>query len=258
MASLINYQRPGYKAQEKTSFAQTCNLLSQYLKERGSLGDISLGLNGKLEVKGAETARSSPATTLNLLPNMESLDDHQGLKQKTPPPPSIKSVDFLPQFVGFGPSSDPVQDTNMKADLRKSSTTEPETAPMTIFYGGKMIMFNDFPADKAKEIMALLGCKSNSDTSNGSPATPTTDRINATINSGAPDPNQGQKLVQGPPKASSNVPMARRASLHRFFAKRKERAAARAPYQMNDPLQAPRSVQAEIIISNASHLELKL
>lgn len=32
---------------------------------------------------------------------------------------------------------------------------EPETSQMTIFYGGQVLVFNDFPADKAKEIMAL-------------------------------------------------------------------------------------------------------
>ena len=34
---------------------------------------------------------------------------------------------------------------------------EPETAQMTIFYNGQVMVFNDFPADKAKEIMLLAG-----------------------------------------------------------------------------------------------------
>lgn len=33
--------------------------------------------------------------------------------------------------------------------------SEVETAPLTIFYGGQIIVFNDFPADKANEIMLL-------------------------------------------------------------------------------------------------------
>ena len=37
------------KAQEKSNFAQTCNLLSQYMKEKGSL---SLEMTRKPEPKG--------------------------------------------------------------------------------------------------------------------------------------------------------------------------------------------------------------
>lgn len=34
-------------------------------------------------------------------------------------------------------------------------TPEPQTAQMTIFYGGQVLVFNDFPAEKANEIMLL-------------------------------------------------------------------------------------------------------
>lgn len=33
--------------------------------------------------------------------------------------------------------------------------SEPDTAQMTIFYGGQVLVFNDFPSDKAREIMLL-------------------------------------------------------------------------------------------------------
>lgn len=39
--------------------------------------------------------------------------------------------------------------------MDKSATAEPERAQMTIFYAGKVIVFNEFPADKAKEVMLL-------------------------------------------------------------------------------------------------------
>lgn len=34
-------------------------------------------------------------------------------------------------------------------------------APLTIFYGGKMLVFDDFPEDKAEELMQLAGSGGN-------------------------------------------------------------------------------------------------
>lgn len=39
-------------AVQKSNFSQTCSLLSQYLKENGSFGDLSLGLNRNFEPNG--------------------------------------------------------------------------------------------------------------------------------------------------------------------------------------------------------------
>lgn len=36
----------------RSNFSQTCSLLSQYLKEKGSFGDLSLGLTHNSEPKG--------------------------------------------------------------------------------------------------------------------------------------------------------------------------------------------------------------
>ncbi|KAL0345002.1 UNVERIFIED_CONTAM: protein TIFY 10B [Sesamum radiatum] len=112
----------------RSSFSQTCSLLSQYLKVKGSFGDLSLGLTPNLA--------DQPKGTMNLLPMIEKSGQSGGAGARN----LNVQVNKLPQLAVAG------DETPM---------TEAETAQMTIFYGGQVIVFNDFPADKAKEIMTL-------------------------------------------------------------------------------------------------------
>uniref|UniRef100_A0A6N2MU49 Protein TIFY n=2 Tax=Salix viminalis TaxID=40686 RepID=A0A6N2MU49_SALVM len=241
-------QKSGRTQDQISNFAQKCNLLSQYLKERGSFGDISLGINGRAEVRGLETDHTSPATTLNLLNNMENSSDHiTSRKNAMASADMMKFMDFFPQFVGSAPPNC-ADDAIDKADhLRKSSPVDPEPAQMTIFYAGKVSVFNGFPADKAKEIMALATMGSSLSTDVGCPSsTPAMIKVKSSNSVAALDSNKGQETLQLQSQPNvSDVPHARRASLHRFFSKRKDRVAARSPYQMNDPApdhpRAPRS-----------------
>lgn len=155
---------------QKPSVAQTCNLLSQYFKE-----------NGRFANKGVQT--------LNLLPNLENSAEISRVL-------NVKASDFFANMPTFA-SNNSVNEAR----------TEHGSSQMTIIYAGKVFVFNDISAEKAKEIMALATKASSS---------------NAVVN---PELNNN----------SQTVPIARRASLHRFFEKRKDRAIARAPYQVNCP-----------------------
>ncbi|KAJ6701155.1 PROTEIN TIFY 4A-RELATED-RELATED [Salix koriyanagi] len=124
-------QNSGRSPDQISNFAKKCNLLSQYLKEKGSFGDISLGINGKAPGDRGPETYGSPATTLNLLGSMESSSQHITLRKKTVASAIMnKSMGF--QFVGFSPSN-----STDDADIRKSSGT----APMTLFYAGKSDRF---------------------------------------------------------------------------------------------------------------------
>lgn len=160
-------QRAAKGSSEKSSFSQTCNLLSQYMKEKGTLGD----LKPEIFRRPAAPPVSRAVTTMNLFPAADK----------------------------------PMQEIPVKST--------PEAGQMTIFYGGQVIVFNDFPAEKAKEIMMLAG-KGNSSSSNN-----VVQKSTEVAN------------LQRPPRPTiSGLPIARTASLTRFLEKRKDRIVARAPY----------------------------
>ncbi|KAJ7951481.1 protein TIFY 10A [Quillaja saponaria] len=205
MSNLPVETRRSGKAPEKSNFSQACNLLSHYLKEKRSTRDISLGVSGKMETK---------ATTMDLLTIMENPDD---ALRKNP-----AAMDFLPQFVE-------------NASIQQAdSGSEPGTSQMTIFYAGKMLVFNNFSPDKATEIMELA-TKLSPNTSEvikiepNVPVAPQSKLITVTGTSTA----QGAS-INASSAGGSEIRIARRNSLHKFFAKRKDRVTARGPYQMND------------------------
>ncbi|XP_021828425.1 protein TIFY 10b-like [Prunus avium] len=190
---------------EKFNFAQTCNLLSQYLKEKRSL-----------------------PTTMNLLNNMET-------SPAAETPSSKPSIDLFPHFA-----------KNPEAVL----ADQPGSAQMTIFYGGQVLVFNDLQAGKAREIMGLA-TKGSSKISSGFVSNGI-DKLGSSsvTNMVASEPNiaansQDIQKVQ-PQVIGSDLPIARRASLHKFLAKRKERVAAIAPYQVNYHTASPSKSEEEM------------
>ncbi|KAJ4879502.1 Protein TIFY 10A [Raphanus sativus] len=223
----------------KPGFSLTCSRLSQYLKENGSFGDLSLGMSCKPQVNGNSR---QPTTTMSLFPcEAPSMTIGQDIKPEnlfTRQPSFSSSSSSLPK-------EEDVLKTTQTISTTRSVKPEPQTAPLTIFYNGEVIVFNDFSAEKAKEVMNLAS-KRTANSFTGFTSTLNLAKNQTEVR--APTSNQAPHLMktaaQQEPIISSStamaceLPIARRASLHRFLAKRKDRVTSKAPYQLSDPAKA--------------------
>ncbi|KAL0912199.1 hypothetical protein M5K25_018159 [Dendrobium thyrsiflorum] len=198
------------KRPEKSSFSVTCSLLSQYIKEKGSLADLGLGMPTRV-LDSASLGKPEayrPLATMSLLPGVGVTDDET--KDK-------KSMELFPQSINFSSA--------------KAETKDQKKSQLTIFYGGKVLVFDDFPAEKANDLMQLASKGQNF-----------TSGTTSLVASGATTPavDTQSSPASGKPPASfpaqsqpnfSDLPIARKASLHRFLEKRKDRINAKSPYQ---------------------------
>ncbi|KAI3786217.1 hypothetical protein L1987_45352 [Smallanthus sonchifolius] len=166
--------------EHKSKFLQTCNRLSLYLKEKGNIRDLNFA---KFDATGVSATSPARATTVDLLSN---IDD---------PVPGEKSASVLPQYVIL----------ESFCEAGDSAVAKPKTAQMTIFYQGQVLVLDDVPADRARDLMLMAN--------NGVDLASTS---KAAI----------KAEVQG---KDSDLPIARRASLHKFLAKRKDRATVNQP-----------------------------
>ncbi|PHU08230.1 hypothetical protein BC332_24719 [Capsicum chinense] len=206
-------QDSGKVTGQKSQFSQTCNLLSQFLKKKGFVGDLNgLGLNRNTF---ESTGPQQTSTTMDLLPMIEKSGDSSSTTSSVETN-AQKPMNLFPQ----------------------ESTKKPEKAQMTIFYGGQVIVFDDFPADKANEIMKLATKKTNKQNNptnvfsyNQKPVDSATTFTNNRIQEVLP---KCQMPMPMPSQTSSvaDLPIARRNSLTRFLEKRKDRITATAPYQI--------------------------
>lgn len=164
---------------EKLKFSQTCNLLSQYLKGKGSIRDLNF-----------ETEESGR-----------------------------KHEESINPFSRHAPALTTLQEEAINTTSRSSQ--------MTIFYAGQVLVVDNLPAANAKEVLQLASKYNNVNKTadnccgNSKPSASTSIQ-----------PKENQTQMQ---PLDSDLPIARRASLHRFLEKRKDRATARAPYQFNNP-----------------------
>ncbi|KAG4929537.1 hypothetical protein AAZX31_17G046500 [Glycine max] len=212
--SAFSGPRPAKSPAEKSTFSQTCSLLSQYIKEKGAFGDLTLGMTRTPDTYGSPETSCHSATTMELFPTI--------IKQRNP-----TTVDFLsPQSAYPHHSEVP---TMVKSSAFKSIEKEPKAAQLTIFYAGQVVVFDDFPAEKLEEIMSLAG-KGISQSQNTSACAHT---HNQQGNHPSFVPNVSPQAPSRP--IVCELPIARKVSLHRFLSKRKDRIASKAPYQINNP-----------------------
>ncbi|PSS02044.1 Protein TIFY 10A like [Actinidia chinensis var. chinensis] len=225
-------QRAARAPEKSSNFSQTCNLLSQYLKEKGTFGDLGLGITRGLEGNGMSTP------TMNLFPVANKSSELSVIPTRTAAPArSLTSMELFPQHSGFGSTAAEEEVIN-KVDS-SANKSEPETAQMTIFYAGQVIVFNDFPADKAEQIMFLAGKGSSPNTTK--PIEPT-NLIPTSSSTVVPNfvNNLIQEHAQQPAQpVVSDLPIARKASLARFLEKRKDRIVAKAPYPTSNSTAYP-------------------
>ncbi|AES92176.1 putative transcription factor TIFY family [Medicago truncatula] len=175
------------KSSEKPTFSQTCNLLRQYLKEKkGSFEGFNLHT--------PETNGSSPGSS-----------SHSGITMDLFPtnvtPKNLTTMDFFfPRVVN-------------------PMVKEPETAQLTMFYNGQVIVLDDFPAEKVEELKSFARTQ--------------------TQHSDVPT------MIPQQPPSLIDMPIARKASLRRFMEKRKDRVSVYSPYQRICPDSAAPEKHAE-------------
>ncbi|XP_019085322.1 PREDICTED: protein TIFY 11B-like isoform X2 [Camelina sativa] len=213
--SIISMSSTG-QAPEKSNFSQRCSLLSRYLKEKGSFGNINMGL-----------ARKSD---LELAGNFDLKGQQDVIKKAETS--GTRSFDLI-QKLSKGEAS--TSSGGKAIDIIDLSEPEPGYSQLTIFFGGKVMVFNEFPEDKAKEIMQVAAKEANhvahvesKNTQNGmnldmdmsisSKSNVIIPDLNEPTSSGN---NEDQQTEQQQHQGVERI--ARRASLHRFFAKRKDR-----------------------------------
>ncbi|KAL9248784.1 TIFY 10A-like protein [Drosera capensis] len=112
--------------------------------------------------------------------------------------------------------------------IPKSAPAGTASPQMTIFYNGQVIVYNDVSAAKVKEIIELASkgsAVSNAVDVAGQPMGLALPVVGSNVS--APGLTNRMKV--------SDLPIVRKASLQRFFEKRKDRLSAKAPYTLNNP-----------------------
>ncbi|KAJ0724683.1 putative transcription factor TIFY family [Helianthus annuus] len=210
---------------EKSSVAMTCNRLSSFLKDKASLRDIRI--NTTFDVKGKSESSSAVTetnkTTVDLLSKIES---PVNMSEKTE-----KSINHLPQYVTVDSFCKPDDSSNR---VVSGEVVEPKTAQMTIIYRGQVLVFDSISADKARDMMLAAAASSSSFDNQIQNRIP----LASTSNSASEGFGLRYRMLPELQINGSDLPIARRSSLHKFLSKRRDRANERAPYRLPNRLMA--------------------
>ncbi|CAL9159036.1 unnamed protein product [Musa hybrid cultivar] len=206
-------QKMGSKG-EKTNFSLACRLLSQYLKEKCGVGGLGLEMAPPKPLDQQAQDQSRAPVTMSLLPGLDVPGDDRAENDHEKKP--TKSMDLLPRLSGFDSCFLPKEEESVKT----AETQKMEKSQLTIFYGGKVLVFDKFPADKAMDLMGMATNESMAAQSH-SFSEPLTSTPGADSSSGKLKAN------------TSDMPIPRRNSLRRFLEKRKDRVIAKGPYQVD-------------------------
>ncbi|KFK41933.1 hypothetical protein AALP_AA2G190600 [Arabis alpina] len=214
--------------EKKPSFSQTCSRLSRYLKENGSFGDLSLGMTCKPDVTTGGVAVSRQPTMMNLFPCEATAMDSLAVQDVKP-----KRESSFSSSSSSGTKEEVVTIKETKSVVKMES----QSAPLTIFYGGQVMVFNEFSAEKAKEIIDLANKGSvksfAAEVNNNQPAYTQKEIVSCANPVRSPAKTAVQEPIKpNPSSLACELPIARRASLHRFLEKRKDRITSKAPYQI--------------------------
>ncbi|XP_056851089.1 protein TIFY 11B-like isoform X2 [Raphanus sativus] len=200
------------KAPEKSSFSRRCTLLSRYLKEKGSFGNIDISLAHKLDLDLAR--KSDLRGQQNELKKADISETRTfDVKQKLSVGEASTSSGGKPSFVDL---SEPA-----------SVVPEPGNSQLTMIFRDKLMVY-ELPEDKAKEIIEAA-----TEAHRVAVASKNTQKLNMNVSNESkvviPDLNEPTSSGTNNDDHQTGEQhqvverIARRASLHRFFAKRKDR-----------------------------------
>ncbi|TVU21316.1 hypothetical protein EJB05_30944 [Eragrostis curvula] len=160
------HQQQSVKA-GSSRFTVTYGQLRQYMKDQGGHGAMRL----------------APAMATSTMPGAD-VAGGAGATEAVPASEKGKAVlDLFPQQPGMPKAS--------------QERKEPKKAQLTMFYDGRMVVFDDFPAEEAEKLVKAAG----------------------SCNASRPSPVARQPCVP-------DMRIARKASLQRFLEKRKDRLVA--------------------------------